>query len=516
MAIALLPIACGQGSPASDGAGRAASAPPASAPVTEARAVARRPADTRPLPALAADPGGATGKPLRGLGFGGLGIDAARAVAVTPAGEAYLAGYFDGEGSFGPAGKIAAAAPADDRPAAGSGRGAARSAPTDAFLVKVGAEGKLAWARTFGASRDDTANGVAVRGDRVVVVGAFLDELRIGPYVKQAAGSDDLFVAAFDGAGDIQWVWHAGGVDSDGANAVAAAPDGGWIVGGSFSGAGAFGDTQLRSRGGTDAFLMKLDRAGGLEWVKSFGGRYHDRIRHVGVDGQGNIYALGELRDESSWGTAKPLRAAGGADFDVVLAKYDLNGDALWAQRFGGQFDEMAGGLAVDPAGNATITGAFRKQISFGDGDDHTSLGEEDAFVARFDGRGKLQWARTYGAARDDAGNGIAADAAGNTVVTGWFQSAVDFGAGAVSSKTANKDVFVLKLDARGALVWAQTWGDRDHDQGRGVAVDERGRPYVVGLYRFQLGIVDPPLESTRADGDRIPKPDTFLVQLER
>jgi len=500
--IALGLIACSK-----DGAeGTAGPAKPGGSAGTEARSIPKKPVDTKPLPSLAKDPGGGTGKVLRATGFGGLGIDSGRAIAVAPNGDAYVVGYFDGECDFGPAGKIAAAGDQTVK----------KSPPTDAFVVKVGADGKIAWARTFGGPRDDLANGVAVRGNQIVVVGSFLDEMRIGEFVKKSMGSDDLFIAAFDLAGTPLWVWHAGGIDSDGANTVAATPDGGWIVGGSYSSTGHFEKTELTSKGGTDAFLMKLAGNGDLEWVKSFGGRYHDRIRHVGVDGQGNIYVQGEFRDSADWGGPKPLVAAGGADFDVVLAKYDLNGDHKWSKRFGGQFDEMAGGLAVDPAGNVTITGAFRKQISFGDGDDHTSLGEDDIYVARFDADGKLAWAHTYGAERDDAGNGIASDAAGNTVLTGWFQNSVDFGIGPVTSKNHNKDVFAMKLDPKGTLSWFQTWGDKDHDQGRAVALDDKGAAYVIGLYRFQLAAVDPPLESRRAESDRLPKPDTFVVKLDR
>jgi hypothetical protein len=500
IASALVPAACSK-----TGSGNAGGSAAGSAAPTEVRPVVKRPVDTRPLPPLAKDPGGATGKPLRSTGFGGLGIDVGRAIAIGPGGEAYVVGYFDGEGDFGPGGKLKA-----------TGDQAVKKPPSDAYAVKVGADGKVAWARGFGGERDDVANGVAVRGDRIAVVGAFVGGFQLGEQAAESAGSEDLFVASLDSSGAARWVWRAGGKESDGANTVAATPDGGWIVGGSYTTTATFGTVELKAKGGTDAVLLKLDASGALEWVKSFGGRYPDRIRHVGVDGQGNIYVQGEFRDTADWGGPKPLTAAGNADFDVVLAKYDLNGDHQWSQRFGSQFDEHAAGLAVDPAGNVTMTGAFRKTISFGDGDEHTSLGEDDAYVARFDTDGKLQWARTYGGERDDSGGGVAADAAGNTILTGWFQGLTDFGLGPVRSKNNNKDVFALKLDPKGAIAWVQTWGDKDHDQGRGVALDDKGAAYVIGLYRFQLAAVDPPLESSRGPDDRAPQPDTFVVKLDR
>ncbi|HEX2691962.1 MAG TPA: SBBP repeat-containing protein, partial [Kofleriaceae bacterium] len=453
---------------------------------------------------LAHDPGGATGKPLWAIGFGGLGIDSPRAIVTAPGGDSYVVGYFDGETDLGPAGKHRAAENPKNPKKTG----------TDAFVVRLGGDGKIVWGKTFGAGRDDVANGVAVRGDRVVVVGQFLDKLEIGEFSHPAAGSDDMFVAAFNRAGEPEWLWTAGGIDSDGANAVAATPDGGWLVGGSFSQTAEFGDVTLKSRGGTDAMLVKLAANGDLEWVKQFGGRYADTISHLAVDARGNIYVQGVFRDTADWG-GTPLTAHGGSDNDIVLAKYDANGDPLWSQNFGNAFNDVAGGLTVDPAGNITMVGSFDKRVSFGPGDDHTSLGESDAFVARYTTDGKLVWAHSYGAEREDIAFGVAADAAGNTVTVGWFQGSVDFGKGALVSK-GNKDVFALKLDANGGLVWAQRWGDHDHDQGRGVAIDDKGAAIVVGIYRFTLAIVSPPLESVRADGDRIPKPDAFVVKLDR
>ncbi|HEY4244980.1 MAG TPA: SBBP repeat-containing protein [Kofleriaceae bacterium] len=469
----------------------------------------KKPVDKTPLPALSADPGGATGKPLWAIGFGGLGIDSPRDVALAPDGNIYVAGYFDGEIDLGPAGKHAA--PVDQ---AALAKTAEKRPPSDAFIVKLDGDGKIGWGKTFGSGRDDVANAVAVHGNTVVVAGNFLDKLTIGEFSHAASGSDDLYVAAFDTNGEPQWLWTAGGIDSDGANTIAATPDGGWIVGGSFSASALFGPQTLVSKGGTDAMLVKLKATGDVEWVRQYGGAYNDTIQHVAVDPRGNIYIQGVFRDTADFG-GKPLVAHGGSDNDVVLAKYDLNGDHVWSQGFGNMFNDVAGGIAVDAAGNVTMVGSFDKSVSFGPGDDHTSLGESDVFVTRFDTNGKLQWARTFGAEKEDIAQGVGVDAAGNTVTTGWFQGSADFGKGALTSK-GNKDVFALKLDPKGATVWAESWGDHDHDQGRALAVDPKGGSIITGIYRFQLSLVGNPLESVRADGDRIPKPDVFVVKLDR
>jgi hypothetical protein len=81
--------------------------------------------------------------------------------------------------------------------------------------------------------------------------------------------------------------------------------------------------------------------------------------------------------------------------------------------------------------------------------------------------------------------------------------------------------VFVLKLDAKqGATIWAKTFGDKDHDQGRSVAVDDKGDIYVSGLYRFALTLVEPAVKQQIDDKDPIlskaPKPDVFVVKLQR
>ncbi len=501
MAAALLPFGCDSNKP------KKKEAPP---PNTTVQIAPKKAVPTNELPPLAADPGGATGKAVWQAGFGGLGIDSTRGVAAGPNGEAFIAGYFEGEIDFG--GTIG------KKPSAGK---------SDAFVSKFSADGKLVWAQTWGAARDDLANAIAIRGDKIAVAGSFLDDIKIGSHSKKSHGSDDLYIVTFDKDGTADWLWTAGGIDSDGVNTIAPTPDGGWVIGGSFTKSleitTGTGNTAITSNGGTDAILIKLAASGDTEWVKSYGGSYDDTILHVAVDANSNVFVQGVFKDVADWGGKDKLKAGGGSDNDVVLAKYDTNGDHVWSQRFGNAFNDVAGGLAVDTAGQITIAGSFENKgsISFGQGDDHVSLGEADVYVARFANDGKLLWAKSYGGERVDVANDVAVDANGNAIVTGWFEGMVDFGKGPVTSKgNNNKDAFVMKIDAKGATTWVQTFGDKDHDQGRAVTVDGKGDVFVSGLYRFSLSLMEPAIKQTLDEKDPVlskaPKPDVFVVKLTR
>ncbi len=471
--------------------------PPAAAAAAEP-APATPPPPSKPLPPLAADPGGATGAARWAVGFGGAGTDAPRGIDLDERG-AVLAGLFSQTATFGALG---------ERTAVGK---------SDALVLGLDERGAATWIATLGSPQDDVANAVAVRGDRVLAVGHFSGKLAVqgadgaAPLSSQGAGSDDLFAACLDRSGAAQWVWTAGGLDSDGANAVAAVSDG-WLVGGSFSGKAQFGTTELVSKGGTDAVLVKLSADGDVLWVKQFGGRYNDAVWRIAADAAGNFYVQGIFADVADWGGA-PLKAGGGSDNDVVLAKYDAGGNHLWSKRFGSAFNEVAGGLTVDPAGNVTMTGSFDRSVDFGAGE-LAVAGESDVYVARFSPAGELSWARTFGGSREDIGFGIDADGYGNVIVAGWFQQTVDFGAGPRESR-GSRDVFVLKLDSAGKHVWSTTFGDTDHDQARAVAVDAAGRAWVTGIYRFVLRSGGE-IRSVHAPGDRAPPPDIFVTSFER
>jgi hypothetical protein len=472
-------------------AGSAAATPPSTAPPTAPQA---------PLPPLPADPGGGTGAPRWLTSFGGLGNDAPRSILVDERGSITLAGLFSAEASLGALGA---------RTAVGK---------SDGFVMSLDDRGEPKWVVTMGGPDEDVINGVASHGELTLAVGNFIDKLSVQgadrgpPLVTKGAGSDDMVAVCIDRSGSPQWVWKGGGFASDGLNTVATAADG-WILGGSFSRHAEFDHFALDSKGDTDAVLIKMSFEGEVKWVKQFGGRYGDSILRVAIDGNGNIFVQGIFADVAEWGTG-PLKAGGGSDNDVVLAKYDRDGTPLWAKRFGSAFNEVAGGITVDPSGFVTMTGSFDQSVDFGNGE-IASAGESDIYVARFSPGGELVWVHTFGKDREDIGYGIASDTAGNVFVSGWFQHIVDFGGGPKSSY-GNRDVFLVKLDAKGRHVWSTTFGDRDHDQARALAVDGKGNPILAGVFRFDIGVGAMSAHSVHAPGDKLPAADIFVAAFDR
>ena len=164
---------------------------------------------------------------------------------------------------------------------------------------------------------------------------------------------------------------------------------------------------------------------------------------------------------------AGPLTSAGA--MDLLIAAFDATGHHLWSSRAGNPWNEVAGGIALDRAGNVVITGSFDRDADLW-GTKLVAAGESDVLVARFSHDGKPQWVKRFGSEREDIGYGVAVDDAGNAVVTGWFETPIDFGGGKLVGK-GQKDGFVAKFTPDGAHVWSKRFGDWDNDSGNAVAI---------------------------------------------
>ncbi len=152
----------------------------------------------------------------------------------------------------------------------------------------------------------------------------------------------------------------------------------------------------------------------------------------------------------------------------------------LWLQTAGGSKIDRGYEVAVDQAGNSFVTGHFQSP-AFQIGDTTlTSNGDYDYFIAKYDPTGKLLWAQNAGGAGYDYGHGIAVTPQGDCYVTGSFAGEVTLGK-SQSKKKRGRSLFVAKYDTTGKILWSRMATEGHSHSGQDIKVDSAGNCYVSG-----------------------------------
>ncbi len=306
---------------------------------------------------------------------------------------------------------------------------------------------------------------------------------------------------------NLAWAKRAGSNTLDDGMGVAVDTNRNVYVTGYFKNMATFGagepnPTQLTALG-QDVFVAKYAPGGGLLWVRQARSQAGWGTS-IGVDDAGNCYVVGYFSLTITFAFGQPEQVAlSAAANDLFLAKYDSDGNFLWAKQAGGTFGEFGQGIAVDGLGNCYVTGRYGSNPStFGAGEpNETALAGlpisgglnngEDVFIAKYDTNGLLQWAKSAGGATGNQGVGIDLDAAGNCYVTGRYSTSSTFGPGEPNQTTLTSplgpsfEIFVAKFSPNGNLAWVRGGqGQAEHDQGTAIAVDAAGNSYATGTYR--------------------------------
>ncbi len=174
---------------------------------------------------------------------------------------------------------------------------------------------------------------------------------------------------------------------------------------------------------------------------------------------------------------------------ETLEARRVLTGAYIAAFQIGGVSTDEVASVAVDLSGNVYTTGYFTGTVDFDPGAgvaNRTSVGDRDIFVAKYTTGGSLLWAHRFGGVESDEANEVVVDGGGNAIVVGRFRRTIDIDPGAAQQlKISNgeSDIFVLKLNSAGNLVWGHTVGGLLDDVAYDVALDSNGRPHVAGWY---------------------------------
>jgi len=233
--------------------------------------------------------------------------------------------------------------------------------------------------------------------------------------------------------------------------------------------------------GQTDAFVAKLDTDGNLVWNTFLGSPQIEHGYGIAVDLNGNVYASGT--GNYTWGS--PVRAYAGdnySGYDAFVAKLDTDGNLLWNTFLGTSGSADAGwGIGADSSGTTVyVTGSSTASWGSPVRPLTSAGGGSDAFVAKLNtADGTLLWNTFLGGTGYDSGYGLLVDGSGNAFISG--QSSATWGS-PVSAYNAGYDAFVAKLDTSGNLLWNTFLGGAKNDFGYGIALDDSGSVYSVGM----------------------------------
>jgi hypothetical protein len=298
----------------------------------------------------------------------------------------------------------------------------------------------------------------------------------------------DVYLIAFNGDnGAVRWARTFGGTSVDVGFGVVINSKGEVIIIAGLQGSGSFGGGTLTSAGSYDIVVAGYKAADGAHlWSRLYGGAGAELVTGVDINSSDTLAIVGNVSQTTNLGTG-PLGTNGLAD--MFIATYSaLDGSPIWAKTTGGNGYDSGEGVAFDPQGNLLVTGYFGLAgggVNFGGGV-LKSVGNADAFLAKYSPSGGFIWADGYGGFGDDYGRDVTVDRAGNATVTGHFQLTADFGGVPLLSR-GQIDVFLAQYAANGAHRWSSGHGNLVTEKGLGIAADPSDAVIVTGYTLWSI-----------------------------
>lgn len=341
------------------------------------------------------------------------------------------------------------------------------------------------WAKSVGGTLEE--NSYCVENDslgNVFSAGYFYSNLDFGGGITLAnSGGEDLFLAKYDNKGKCIWAKNAIGAGNDEIRGLKTTSAGYSYVTGYFeSSIINFGNgITLTNSGNKDIFLAKYDANGNCLWAVKAGNSGYDFSYGIATDASENVYITGVFCDSVNFGNGKYLIGTDKAISDIFIAKYHKNGTCLMVTSAGGIGQDHANDIQVDNSGNIFITGYFENLCYFGSNSVYTPL-QCDAYIAKFDNTGYSLWVKQFGGTIDDYGKSVTVDEFGNSYIVGTSEGNIDFGNGLPLISKGDHDAFIAKYDDMGNCLWSNNAGGLGWDGAYGIEL-KNNLIYVVGYF---------------------------------
>ena len=269
---------------------------------------------------------------------------------------------------------------------------------TDVFVVNLALDGTPVWGGRLGAARNQIPASVAVDTSGGIYLSCTTDgDFAVGSTTFSPVGQSDLCVIALAADGTERWVAGIGSKGADLAGSIAV-HNNSLYLGGQIAREVTFAAATIPTIGGAaNGILASLTTAGAPRWARGFVSGGHDDAFAVGVDEAGNVYAGGSISADVDFGGGLiPV-----ANRQAFLASYGMDGSYRWAVVLpGGTGGDVIWALQV-AQDQIFAAGAFTGPLQIAN-DPLLPIGGADFLLARYDLAGNAIGAQSYGGRADD------------------------------------------------------------------------------------------------------------------
>ncbi|MBD3581311.1 T9SS type A sorting domain-containing protein [Flavobacterium selenitireducens] len=364
---------------------------------------------------------------------------------------------------------------------------------TNFFIVKYDADGNALWLRKATSLQCFLHSATTDADGNIFGVGHFFRDITLGNITLNTPSTWCMVIFMMDKDGNYIWAKSVGDSQRVTPSRIVTDSNGDLCVTGTFSCPSvAFEDFTLERVGIQDIFVAKYDNHGNVLWAKRAGGTAGQSSNALAVDDENNILITGDFTSSITFGSSL-LTSSGSAD--IFVAKYDTNGNEIWATSMGGPDYDTASNIATDMEGNVIIAGDYYDDITIGNvALYHTGQADaSDIFIAKYDMAGFPVWCKSLQGDLKDTCSGIATDALGNIVITGFFLSGTLHieDSTILTNSTGQRQLYIAQFNPEGFYGWAENPGAHGNNHSAEIAIDHQQNIIIAGSYNEALSLGD-------------------------
>ncbi|MBM7607966.1 flagellin-like hook-associated protein FlgL [Lysinibacillus composti] len=306
------------------------------------------------------------------------------------------------------------------------------------YLAKLDQNGQLLWEKEY--PQYYATNNIVEAQDGNFIISGFATN---GELTSDGMNKDnDVYLSKIDTSGNVMWERTFDYKDSDSSARLSSTSDGGFIM------TGHSRNHQISSD--EDAWILKLDANGDVEWKKNFNSSKNEILFEVQETVEGGYLAVGYTY--SSDGTV-PVNQV---NMDAWIIKLDSDGNTEWEKTIAGTKSDMFSGLVTTEDGGFIVSGSSASS----DSDFTENYGLDDMWVIKFDNHGIKQWSTHLGGSGSEQAFGILKMDDGGFIIVGPTTSTD----GDIGENNGDYDAAVIKISAVGEVEWKKIIGGSNEE----------------------------------------------------